>query len=106
MRAATAVRTARHTASLSQRALADRAGVPQSTVARIELGVLDPRSGTVDRLLEAAGFELIVDRRPGAGVDRSQIRERLRLTPRQRVTEAAVAAGSVARLRGRARRQR
>lgn len=101
MDTSTAVRAARHSAGLNQRELARRAGVPQSTVARIESAALDPRSGTVERLLRAAGFELVVQPRPGAGVDRSQMRERLRLTPRARVDEAVVAWASVERLRRR-----
>jgi transcriptional regulator with XRE-family HTH domain len=106
MEPSTAVRSVRHAAGLSQRALALRAAVPQSTVARIELGVLDPRSGTVDRLLRAAGYELVPEARPGAGVDRSQIQERLRLSPRARIDANVDAARAVERLRGRARRRR
>lgn len=98
---ATAVRSARHEIGLSQRALAARAGVPQSTVARIESGSLDPRAGTVDRILRAAGHELVSQIRPGQGVDRSQIRERLRLTPRQRIDEVVAASRNVDRLRRR-----
>ena len=101
MEVATAVRSARHEMGLSQRALAARAGVPQSTVARIEAGSLDPRAGTVDRILRAAGHERVAQARPGQGVDRSQIRERLRLTPRQRIDEVVIAARNVDRLRRR-----
>jgi transcriptional regulator with XRE-family HTH domain len=95
---------ARHVAGISQRELARRAGVPQSTVGRIEAGLLDPRIGTVERLLRACGMELSVVPRPGVGVDRTQLRERLGLTPRQRIEAAAAAASGVARIRGRARR--
>jgi len=101
MEVATAVRSARHEIGLSQRALAARAGVPQSTVARIESGSLDPRAGTVDRILRAAGHELVSQVRPGQGVDRSQIRDRLRLTPRQRIDEVVTASRNVDRLRRR-----
>lgn len=38
VRAAALLREARRSAGLSQRALAEKAGVPQSTVARIESG--------------------------------------------------------------------
>ena len=101
MDAATAVRAARFDAGLTQRALAERAGVPQSTVARIESRALDPRVGTVAQLLRATGHQLILEARPGAGVDRSQIQERLRLTPRQRIEEVVVAARNVERFRRR-----
>jgi transcriptional regulator with XRE-family HTH domain len=52
------IRTAREQRGLSQRALAERAGVEQSTIARIELGDADPAYSTVVRLLDAAGFRL------------------------------------------------
>ena len=52
------IRNARELRGLSQRALAERAGVEQSTIARIELGDSDPAYSTVIRLLDAAGFHL------------------------------------------------
>jgi len=45
----------------SGRALARLAGVPHSTVARIELGRLSPRTETLERLLRAAGQTLSTD---------------------------------------------
>lgn len=65
--------------------MAALAGVPQPTVARIESGAVSPRADTVERLLAACGARLVVEDRPGAGVDRSAIRELLRLTPTQRL---------------------
>jgi uncharacterized protein len=84
MNAARLVRNARRRAGLSQRALARAAGVPHSTVARIELGRLSPRTDTLERLLRAAGRTLATEPALGEGVDRSQIRELLRLTPGER----------------------
>ncbi len=52
------IKNAREQRGLSQRALAQRAGVEQSTIARIELGDADPAYSTVVRLLGAAGFRL------------------------------------------------
>lgn len=52
------IRSTRTQRGLSQRALAQRAGVEQSTIARIELGEADPAYSTVVRLLDAAGFRL------------------------------------------------
>jgi predicted transcriptional regulator len=66
---------------LSQRELAARTGVAQPTIARIETGVTDPRVETLDRLLRACGEGLTTARRRGAGVDRTQLRELLRLSP-------------------------
>jgi len=83
---------ARKRAGLSQRELAARAGVPQSTVARIERGVIDPRLTTFERLIDACDEEVVVTPRPGKGVDRGQIREMLKLSPAQRVTTAAIEA--------------
>jgi uncharacterized protein len=84
MNAARLVRNARRRAGLSQRALARAAGVPHSTVARIELGRLSPRTDTLERLLRASGRTLATEPTLGEGVDRSQIRELLRLTSGER----------------------
>ena len=58
MSAATYVNQARRAAGLSQRELSRRTGVPQSAIARIERGLQVPRADTLERLLEACGFEL------------------------------------------------
>jgi transcriptional regulator with XRE-family HTH domain len=100
------LRRARRRAGLSQRSLAERAGVPQSTVGRIESGVIHPRTDTLARLLRASGHELELGPRLGAGVERGQIRERLALTPRQRLEDLATAAAAIRRLQGRARKPR
>ena len=76
---------ARLRAGLSQRALAHRTGVAQPTIARIERGQVDPRFGTLERLLAACGAQLTTAPVPGWGVDRTQIRALLALTPRERV---------------------
>ncbi|TWJ31613.1 acetyltransferase (GNAT) family protein [Micromonospora sagamiensis] len=55
------LRALRRRADLSQRELAARAGVPKSTVARIESGeAAEPRFRTVERLVRAAGGEVAV----------------------------------------------
>ncbi|HEV8683102.1 MAG TPA: helix-turn-helix transcriptional regulator [Actinomycetota bacterium] len=100
------IRRARRWAHLSQRDLAARAGVPQSTVGRIEAGSTDPRASTLSRLLRACGFDLEAEPLLGLGVDRTQIRERLRMTPRERIENTAAAAEAVSRIRGRAQRAR
>jgi transcriptional regulator with XRE-family HTH domain len=79
------LREARSAAGLSQRALARLAGVPQPTVARIESGAVVARVDTLGRLLRWCGRELTTVPRAGIGVDRSQIVEILRLTPRERL---------------------
>jgi transcriptional regulator with XRE-family HTH domain len=65
---------ARRRAGLTQRQLAAKVGIPQETIARIEAGRVDPRVGTLDRLLEGCGYALEVMPRLGIGVDRTQIR--------------------------------
>ena len=70
---------------VSQRRLAEITGVAQPTIARIERGQVDPRLSTVDLLLSGLHIEIDVRRAPGTGVDRSQLREMLRRTPRERL---------------------
>ena len=82
------LRFARSRANLTQRGLAAKSGVPQETIARIERGRADPRLGTLDRLLEACGYGLEVEPRLGIGVDRTQIRALLELTPSERLERA------------------
>ena len=96
---------ARTKAGMTQRSLAARAGVPQSTVGRIETGAIEPRIDTLLRLLHASGHDLELAARLGEGVDRAQIRERLALTPRQRLEDLTKAAAAARRLRGRARKR-
>lgn len=58
------LRDARADAGLSRRALAAKAGVPLSTVSRIEEGLSDPTLGMLARLVAAAGSDLVVESRP------------------------------------------
>ena len=94
MSASAFLRYARRKANLSQRELGRRAGVTQATIARVEEDRISPRFETLERLLEACGFELQVVPRRGVGVDRTAIRELLRRSPGER-----------ARLAGREARQ-
>lgn len=86
------LKEARRRAGLSQRALARRAGTAQSVVARIELGVTDPSSGTLASLLGAAGFELTARLERAAIVDThmlDDVKRILSLTPEERLLEVA-----------------
>lgn len=58
------LKDARADAGLSRRALAAKAGVPTSTVSRIEQGQSDPTLTMLARLVAAAGRDLIVESRP------------------------------------------
>ena len=69
---------------MTQRALSTRTGVAQPTIARIERGKDDPRIGTMNRLLLACDEELEPVPVAGIGVDRSEIRRLLSLSPAAR----------------------
>jgi transcriptional regulator with XRE-family HTH domain len=84
MKAGTILREARTRAGLTQRELARVAGVPQPAVSRIERDRVSPRLDTLDVLLRGCGLALDLVERPGLGVDRTLIRERLRLSPIER----------------------
>jgi transcriptional regulator with XRE-family HTH domain len=79
------VRYARRRAALTQRALAAKSGIPQESIARIERGRVDPRVGTLDRLLEACQFGLEAMPRLGIGIDRTQFTRLLRATAAERL---------------------
>jgi len=99
----TILRQARRRADLTQRDLAERAGLPQSTIGRIEAGAIDPRATTLRRLLRACGSDLEPAPRLGEGIDRSQIRGRLERNPSERLEDLAAAASAIRRLTDTAR---
>lgn len=105
MDAAQTLRDARRQAGLTQRGLARRAHTQQPTVARIESHAVVPRVDTLDRLLAACGLELATVPRPGAGVDRTQIRDLLALSPGDRLRLAARDGRNLDRLLTRATRR-
>lgn len=82
---------ARRRAGLTQRELAERTGIPQPAIARIERNRVSPTIETLDRLLAGTGHQLDVARRIGEGVDRSLIRSARALTPEQRLVAAGAA---------------
>ena len=93
------VREARRRAGLSQAELADRAGVPKSTVGRIESGARIPSTRMVERLVRAAGLEVAPAlSEPDPGTD-TMFERTLRRSPAQRLTDATRIARFV--LRGR-----
>jgi transcriptional regulator with XRE-family HTH domain len=79
------LRRARLRAGLSQRRLAKRVGVPQSVIARVELGGVVPRVDTLDRLLSGCGESLESRPRLGNEVDRTAIRSLRSLSPGERL---------------------
>jgi transcriptional regulator with XRE-family HTH domain len=93
------LRYARRKAGLTQVELGERAGVPQSVVARIEAGRSMPRFDTLDRLLNACGYALDVSPRIGTGIDRTLMEPMLAATPEERGEVAADAATAADELR-------
>jgi len=93
------IRFARLRAGLSQREVAERAGISQPALARLESGRIVPRLDTAQKILRACGMSLELTPRAGEGVDRSTIRRMLKLTPQQRLALAAREARNLARLR-------
>jgi transcriptional regulator with XRE-family HTH domain len=99
MSIASIVREARLRAGLTQAALAEKAGVPKSTVGRIESGARTPSVELVERLVRAAGLDVMVslsETDPGAD---SMFERTLSRTPAERLADATRAARFV--LRGR-----
>lgn len=93
------VKEARRRAGFTQAELAERAGVPKSTVGRIESGARVPSTEMVERLVRAAGLDISVTlTEPDAGTD-SMFERTLRRTPAERLSDATRAARFV--LRGR-----
>ncbi|MBA3689326.1 MAG: helix-turn-helix transcriptional regulator [Chloroflexi bacterium] len=94
MNAARLIRYARRSAGFTQRDLAARTGLPQSTIGRIETGRLQPRWVTMQRLLAASGHSLEISQ-AGQGIDRSQIRSLRARSPRERLELAAADAAGM-----------
>lgn len=93
------LREARRRAGLTQGELARRAGVPQSTIGRIEAGARVPSTVLLERLVRAAGLEI----RAGLGEPDAELvplfERALRRTHRERMADATRVARFV--LRGR-----
>jgi transcriptional regulator with XRE-family HTH domain len=80
------LREARIRHEVSQEQLAVRAGTTQSAISRIESGRISPSVKTLCELLHLLGEDLVLSTEPRDwGIDRGQVRERLRLTPQQRL---------------------
>jgi predicted transcriptional regulator len=88
------LRRARRKAGISQRDLARRAQVPQSTIGRIEAGAIDPRMSTMTNLLQACGYRLTLSRL-GEGVDRTVMQSLIKLSPSELLDLAAADAAGL-----------
>ena len=98
MRAGHLLKTARSRSGLTQLELGKRAGVTQAAISRIEDEKVSPRFDTLTRLLEACGFSIEIATRLGEGVDRTAIRQLLRLTPAERARLAVEEARNLERI--------
>ena len=87
MQANVIVLESRRRAGITQRELADRAGVSQPTIARIESGWTHPTFDRVRRLVEACGLELRVALVEADDADWSLARSNLTLDPQARVRQ-------------------
>lgn len=84
--AATILREARFRAGLSQRAVAEAAGVRQPLVSRVETGREQPSLQTLGRLVEACGYAIEADLVPEPDDhDRGLLTTTLSLSPEARV---------------------
>ena len=105
MDAAGLLRRARHEARLSQRAVADAAGVRQPLVCRIETGREQPGLHTLARLVAACGYSLRLDLEPVVDPHELTLMEtNLRLSPQQRVDRLVGVHRAAAELRAAVRR--
>lgn len=79
------VREARTLANLSQRALAERAQVAQSEIARVEGGRQAPSFSRLEHLLRAAGYDMKIELVPHDDHDERLIRDMLALSVEERL---------------------
>jgi transcriptional regulator with XRE-family HTH domain len=102
MAASTLLRSARHRGGLTQAQLGERAGLSQAEVARLERAGSNPTAATLERLLRATGHRLELRRLDT--VDETQLRERLALTPAERLAAFEASHRNLTRLTRGARR--
>jgi predicted transcriptional regulator len=83
------IRTARKSVGLTQAELAERAGVTQSVIARLERGGGNPTFLTLERVLHAAGhrLELSAVHQGLRTVDETLIAQQLALSPAERIRD-------------------
>ena len=99
------VREARKRGGLTQAALAQRAGVPQSTVSRIESGSRVPSTDLVEKLVRAAGFDIHVSLAEHDEGTAALFERTLKRTPDERLADATRAANFVLRARSALKQQ-
>lgn len=105
------IRDARRAAGLSQAELAERLGVKQPVIARLERRGANPTVRTLRRVMDATGSDLTLGfaaprrrRSRLPDVDESQLRRHLAMTPAERLRTHDASRNEVAALAARARR--
>ena len=101
MEAGRIVREARRRHGLDQRTLARRARTSQTQISRIERGAVSPSVHTVARLLEVMGERLELGAAPGPHGNQpiAELRADFqRLTPGERITQAAELSHALTRI--------
>ncbi|MBV8945635.1 MAG: helix-turn-helix transcriptional regulator [Solirubrobacterales bacterium] len=90
---------------MTQAQLGARAGLSQSAIARLERGSANPTIATLAHVVAATGHRLILAAEPRrASFDEGQLRERIAMTPAQRLATFTASSGNLRRLTRRARR--
>ena len=90
---------------MTQAELAARAGLRQSSIARLERGSANPTIATLDSVIAATGHRLILVAEPRrASFDEGQLRERIAMTPAQRLATFTASSRNLDRLTRHARR--
>src|SRR5437588_6283580 len=102
------LRQARQAAGMTQAQLAHQLGASQPVIARLERHDANPTWETLIRALRATGHDVQLTSHSRAPVelDLDQLRERLAMSPGQRLCAFQASQQSLERLRARARRRR
>lgn len=108
MSPAVLLRRARLDAGITQAQLATRLGTSQPVVARLEARDANPTWETLTRALRALGYgiQLTSLNESGVELDLGQLRERLAMTPGERLRSFQESQESLDGIRARARRRR
>jgi transcriptional regulator with XRE-family HTH domain len=103
--AASLIRQARSDAAMTQVELAARAGLTQSAVARLERGGSNPTIATLANVIAATGHRLtLAAEPPRASFDEQQLRERLAMTPEERLATFTASSRNLGEMVRRVRR--
>jgi transcriptional regulator with XRE-family HTH domain len=103
--AAHLIRRARADAAMTQAELASRAGLSQSAIARLERGDSNPTIATLANVIAATGHRLALAAQPHRpSFDERQLRERIAMTPAQRLANFTASSRNLRAMTERARR--